>query len=317
LLVTAKEYRKLRAISDAGTQASGVLFKKPDPFLKARRRRARKMTFARVLLFSCAFVFIFVGAGFLLIPLQSAQVLEISLPTAMARTDVRATYGGLELGFGVLLVLCALRREWIRPGLWALALSTGGFAVGRLTGLLVEGTINSFMLAFLVIEIVVTLLAVFVLRRRGTEWAGALARNERVARTISVGTRKKEPKLSSIFHLRASLSIRARAARAPKNPSSFPPAMLIISGVGRFMSGEDFQEEPVLAAVKPLNNVDSFADGAESPGNLPEHSTKRPWPASAAQTGVRVSDADNLTVSAPSGSSLSHSLQGNGQPGRR
>ena len=85
----------------------------------------------------------------------------------MARTDVRATYGGLELGFGILLVLCALRREWIRPGLWALALSTGGFAIGRLTGLLVEGTINNFMLVFLVIEIVVTLLAVFVLRRAG------------------------------------------------------------------------------------------------------------------------------------------------------
>ena len=39
--------------------------------------------------------------------------------------------------------------------------------IGRLTGLLVEGTINNFMLAFLVIEIVVTLLAVFVLRQAG------------------------------------------------------------------------------------------------------------------------------------------------------
>ena len=123
------------------------------------------MKFARGLLFSCALVFIVVGAGFLLLPVQFGQVLEISLPTATARTDVRATYGGLELGLGIFLVLCALRREWIRPGLWALALSTGGFATGRLTALLFEGTISSFMLAFLVTEIVVTLIAVFLLRR--------------------------------------------------------------------------------------------------------------------------------------------------------
>jgi hypothetical protein len=126
------------------------------------------MTFARGLLFSCALVFIVVGAGFLLIPVQYAHVLEISLPTAMARTDVRATYGGLELGFGIFLVLCAFRPEWIRPGLWALALSTGGFATGRLTALLFEGTISNFMLVFLVIEILVTLLAIFLLRRAGS-----------------------------------------------------------------------------------------------------------------------------------------------------
>jgi RNA polymerase sigma-70 factor (ECF subfamily) len=55
------------------------------------------------------------------------------------------------------------------------------------------------------------------------------------------------------------------------------------------MSGEDFKEEAVLAAVKPLKNLDSFADGAESLGD----STKRPWPATA-PTGAKVSAADSL-----------------------
>lgn len=123
------------------------------------------MKLARGLVFASALIFIVVGAGFLLIPGQYADILEISLPTAMARTDVRATYGGLELGFGVFLVLCVVRREWIRPGLWALALGTGGFAAGRLVGLVTEGTINNFMLFFLALELAVTLLAVFLLRR--------------------------------------------------------------------------------------------------------------------------------------------------------
>ena len=123
------------------------------------------MKLARTLLFACALVFAGVGGAFLLMPAQYAQVLEISLPTAMARMDVRATYGGLELGFGIFLILCAMRRDWIRPGLWALALATGGFAAGRLVGLLAEGTITRFMLSFLVLELLVTLLAVFLLRR--------------------------------------------------------------------------------------------------------------------------------------------------------
>jgi len=126
------------------------------------------MKLARFLVCASALIFILVGAGFLLIPSQYANVLEISLPTAMARTEVRATYGGLELGFGVFLTLCVVRREWIRPGLWALALATGGFATGRLIGFLAEGTINNFMLVFLALEIVVTLLAVVLLHRSET-----------------------------------------------------------------------------------------------------------------------------------------------------
>lgn len=123
------------------------------------------MKLARSVVFASALIFIVVGAGFLLIPRQCADILEISLPTAMARTDVRATYGGLELGFGIFLILCVVRHEWMRPGLWALALTVGGFATGRLVGLIAEGTINNFMLFFLVLELAVALLAVFLLRR--------------------------------------------------------------------------------------------------------------------------------------------------------
>jgi uncharacterized membrane protein len=123
------------------------------------------MKLARSLVFASALIFVVVGAGFLLIPKRYGDVLEISLPTPMARTDVRATYGGLELGFGIFLILCVVRREWMRPGLWALALTVGGFAAGRLVGFVAEGTINNFMLFFLVLELAVALLALFLLRR--------------------------------------------------------------------------------------------------------------------------------------------------------
>src|SRR3954451_15022321 len=120
---------------------------------------------ARILLLASAAIFIGVGTVFLINPAPYAAVLEIAAPTAMARMDLRATYGGLELGFGIFLVICVLKRDWIRPGLVGLALATGGFACGRLVGLLAERTISGIMLTFLILEIVVTLAAMLALRR--------------------------------------------------------------------------------------------------------------------------------------------------------
>jgi RNA polymerase sigma-70 factor, ECF subfamily len=44
------------------------------------------------------------------------------------------------------------------------------------------------------------------------------------------------------------------------------------------MSGKDIQEEAVLAAVKPLKNVESSAKDARSSVNSSEFSGNRPWP---------------------------------------
>lgn len=125
------------------------------------------MTLARLLLLASAVIFIGVGAIFLFLPESFAHVLEITAPTAMARMDLRATYGGLELGFGIFLVICVVKRPWIRPGLVALALATGGFAFGRLVGLIAEGTINSLMLMCLVAEVIVTAGSLLALRKIG------------------------------------------------------------------------------------------------------------------------------------------------------
>ena len=127
---------------------------------------------ARMLLFACALIFVVAGAAFLVAPEQFGKVIELSAPTAMARTDVRATYGGLELGIGIFLIICAARSEWIRAGLWALGLATGGFATGRLTGILVEGTASRLMLICLVTEIIVTFLSILLLRRSAGVSAG-------------------------------------------------------------------------------------------------------------------------------------------------
>jgi hypothetical protein len=127
------------------------------------------MKLGKTLLIGSAIIFVLVGIAFLFVPQQYAAVLEISALTPLARTDLRATYGGLELGIGIFLLLCLVRRGWMEPGLWALGLATGGFAIGRLIGFALERSVPPLMLGFLVIEVLVASLSFLCLRRVRTE----------------------------------------------------------------------------------------------------------------------------------------------------
>jgi hypothetical protein len=83
--------------------------------------------------------FIGFGCAFTFWPDAMARVVDIGLPTATARVDLAATYGGFELGFGIFLLLCLRRPAWLEPGLYAGALALAGFAVVRLGTLLMTG----------------------------------------------------------------------------------------------------------------------------------------------------------------------------------
>jgi hypothetical protein len=123
------------------------------------------MKLAKAFLLLCGVVFIGFGLGFLAVPVQWAAVIDISLPSAMARTDLRATYGGFGLAIGVFWALSAFRAAWIRPGLVALGLAAAGFGGGRLIGILLEGTASPLMLFYLACEVPTAALAFFLVRR--------------------------------------------------------------------------------------------------------------------------------------------------------
>ena len=123
------------------------------------------MRLAQVLLLLAAIVFIGIGVVFLFAPVDWARVVEIELPTPISRTDLRATYGGFDLGFGVFLALCALRPAWIRPGLAAMAIALAGFAGGRTYGILVDGCTSMLMPSFAILEASGSILAFLAYRR--------------------------------------------------------------------------------------------------------------------------------------------------------
>lgn len=110
---------------------------------------------------------IFGGIGFacLFFPFETASGVDFELKSVTATVDFRATYGGLLIGIGIFFVISLFRQNFIRPALYLQALSLGGFAFGRLTGIILDGMPKPVIIYFTVAEIGGAILAIYCLRR--------------------------------------------------------------------------------------------------------------------------------------------------------
>ncbi len=123
------------------------------------------MNLARGVLGACALVYLALGAWLLARP-QGLAAVGVDASTPPARTELRATYGGLELGLGLFLAWCLLGDVGrLRAGLWAAALTIGGFGAGRLVGLVVDRPPERVFLALLAVEVLGVVAAAAALAR--------------------------------------------------------------------------------------------------------------------------------------------------------
>jgi hypothetical protein len=97
------------------------------------------MTLWRLILAVIALSYTGFGFAFLFNPDAWSAMLSVAFTSPAGRTDFRAVYGGLEFGVGVFLFLCALRREFVRLGLFASACALVAMATARSTGMLLDG----------------------------------------------------------------------------------------------------------------------------------------------------------------------------------
>jgi hypothetical protein len=91
------------------------------------------------------------GAGFaafgmwlVIDPVGGLAAVGISAANPAGVIELRALYGGLELGLGLFLLKCAARPGWRRPGLWAVMLGNGGIGVVRLAAIALTGVFAPF-----------------------------------------------------------------------------------------------------------------------------------------------------------------------------
>lgn len=124
------------------------------------------MTLERGVLWVNCGLFVVFGLGFVLAPVTLSTWVTGSAPgTASAVTDMRATYGGMALGLGVVFGLCAARPDRVALGMRGVVVVMIALAGARLLGMIVDGPPNVFMYAFLAAEAAMAGLAMYAVAR--------------------------------------------------------------------------------------------------------------------------------------------------------
>ncbi len=117
-------------------------------------------------------LFLYFAAGFYLL----FAVLYFAFPAALTEpmgltasntglADIRAVYGGVQLGLAIFLWWSTQEDDRIYPGLLITVLITGGIALGRVFGIVLAGEIGNHWIA-LAIELVVTAIGTWLILRR-------------------------------------------------------------------------------------------------------------------------------------------------------
>ena len=104
------------------------------------------------------------GTAYALRPTAMAGLTDLTLPTATARADFMATYGGFQVGFGIFLIASARAEDWLRPGLCAAIAALAGFASVRSLGIWFGRGIRGTIWIGLVIEIAALVANAWALR---------------------------------------------------------------------------------------------------------------------------------------------------------
>lgn len=121
--------------------------------------------FTGVFLGLCGLAFVLIGANTFVDPLRAVAPLELNVNTVSALNELRATYGGMQVGIGLFLLAGARRAALARPALLAQALMVGGLAAGRLVSIGLQGLPSGFVQGLLVLESVIAVVSVVLYRR--------------------------------------------------------------------------------------------------------------------------------------------------------
>ncbi|MFZ2905408.1 MAG: DUF4345 domain-containing protein [Cyclobacteriaceae bacterium] len=111
-----------------------------------------KTLFPKILLGLLGIAFCKTGIETLINPHAVLAQVGIVLDNASALSSMRAVYGGMHLVFGLFCFYGIFRNP--QAPLVLVILYTTGFVLGRLSGIIVDGAPNAFVMTWLITEVV-------------------------------------------------------------------------------------------------------------------------------------------------------------------
>jgi hypothetical protein len=126
-----------------------------------------KKQFGSVFIWITAIIYVLLGILFMVNPAGMASGLGYENLNKNALTDVMATYGGLELGIGVVLIMF-LRERNLSIALKVIFLTFAGFALGRSIAAIRFGGFYGDHCFWLVFELVYILITIYYIRKNKT-----------------------------------------------------------------------------------------------------------------------------------------------------
>lgn len=120
----------------------------------------------KIVLWVSAVMFIAYGIACLISPGIPATYAGLAMNTGDAFAEIGAMYGGLQTGFGVFILLGALRTEFYRPALASLVLMVGFLALARLYSTLTgDAAVGTYTYGAMAYEFTTAILAAIALRK--------------------------------------------------------------------------------------------------------------------------------------------------------
>lgn len=106
-----------------------------------------------------AMIFIGLGVRGLLEPAAHMAGFGLTDPGLMLLGEIRANYGGMHIGMGLMFMIGAWLPRWRPAAMLALLLFCAGLVFGRLVSWSADGRPSDFVMQLLIIEILACLIA--------------------------------------------------------------------------------------------------------------------------------------------------------------
>ena len=112
------------------------------------------MNTAKFLVYATGAFFVIYGIAFTFFPVEMATLVTGSSPsTPSGVIDLRATYGGMSIAVGIIVLVLGSNAELVALGLLVVAVVLSAMASTRILGIMLDGEPNPVMYIYLAAEV--------------------------------------------------------------------------------------------------------------------------------------------------------------------